>query len=132
DILLMSRPPLLGQGGDWVAAKGRCLFSESAMNDERLKRGKPALKLIEEAIHVLRSSPAATLASYYTGAIPFVVGFLYFWTDMSRSPFANRHVAEAALAVTGLFLWMKLCQAFFTQRIQAQVAGRPMPSWNGR
>jgi len=90
------------------------------------------LELIEEAVHALRSASAATLASYYTGTVPFVMGFLYFWTDMSRSPFASRHVAEAALAMAGLFLWMKLCQAYFSQRIRAQVANKPMPSWTAR
>src|SRR6185503_17645757 len=73
-----------------------------------------------------------TLAAYYVGAIPFVIGFLYFWSDMSRSPFATQYVAESAFVITILFLWMKFCQALFAQRILAQVAGKPMPSWSVR
>src|ERR1043165_4188523 len=91
--------------------------------------GKPALELIEEATHLFRSAPASTLAAYYAGAIPFVVGFLYFWADMSRSPFANRHLAEAALATAFLFVWMKVCQSFFAQRIRAQLAAQTAPIW---
>ncbi len=94
--------------------------------------GLSGLELIEEASQFLRSASGATLATYYAGAVPFVLGFLYFWADMSRSPFASRHAAEAALAVTGLFLWMKLCQALFAQRILAQIAGRPFQSWSVR
>jgi hypothetical protein len=96
------------------------------------KSGKSALDLIEEATHLLRSAPAWTLTAYYVGTIPFVVGFLYFWAEMSQSPFADQHVAEAALAATVLFLWMKLCQSVFAQSLLAQVASRPSPSWTAR
>src|SRR5204862_2269274 len=92
-------------------------------------RGKPSLELIEGAVHALRFAPASTIAAYYTGTIPFIVGFLFFWADMSRSPFANRHIVEAALAISVLFLWMKLCQAYLTQCMRAQVASKPMPLW---
>jgi len=94
--------------------------------------GKGGLDLIDEAAHLLRGASAATLATYYLGAIPFVLGFLYFWTDMSRSPFANQHLAEAALAITALFIWMKFCQASFARRIRAQLAAEPVPRWSFR
>src|SRR5437879_6296966 len=94
--------------------------------------GKGGLDLIDEAAHLLRAASSATLATYYLGAIPFVLGFLYFWTDMSRSPFANQHLAEAALATTALFIWMKFCQASFARRIRAQLAAEPMPRWSFR
>src|SRR5258706_15464482 len=92
--------------------------------------GRAGLDLIEEATHQLRAASAATLLMYYLGAIPFVLGFLYFWADMSPSPFANRHLAQAALAMAALFIWMKFCQAWFARRIRAQVAGEPIPRWS--
>jgi hypothetical protein len=98
----------------------------------RRRDGKPGIELIEEATHLLRSAPMTTLAVYCAGVIPFVLGLLYFWADMSRSPFANQHLAEAALGMTALFLWMKFCQALFVRRIRAQIAGEPMPRWNAR
>ena len=64
---------------------------------QRRKQGRPALDLIEEAVHLLRTAPAGALAAYYLGALPFVLGLLFFWADMSTSAFARRHVAEAAL-----------------------------------
>lgn len=98
----------------------------------RRKSGKGAFELIEEATQLLRTAPVATLSVYYLGAIPFVLGFLYFWVDMSRSPFANQHLAEAGLGVTVLFLWMKFCQALFARRLRAQLAAEPMPRWTFR
>ena len=89
----------------------------------RRQKGRPALDLIEEAVHLLRTAPAAALAAYYAGSLPFILGLLYFWTDMSRSPFARQRVVEAALGVSLLFIWMKFCQALFARRVRAHIAG---------
>ncbi|PYS52735.1 MAG: hypothetical protein DMG13_15455 [Acidobacteria bacterium] len=94
--------------------------------------GQGSLDLIEEATHLLRAAPAATLATYYVGAIPFVLGFLYFGAEMSRSPFAGQHLAEAALAMALLFIWMKFWQALFASRIRAQLTAEPPPRWSFR
>lgn len=102
------------------------------MKPARRQQGRGAFDLIEEATHVLRTAPAATLAVYYAGAVPFVLGLLYFWADMSRSPFANQHVVEAALGVGSLFLWMKCWQVIFARRVRAQIAAEPPPQLNLR
>ena len=90
---------------------------------QRRQSGRLALDLIEEAVHLLRTAPAAALAAYYVGSLAFVLGVLYFWADMSRSPFARQHVVEAALGVSALFLWMKFWQALFARRLRAHIAG---------
>jgi len=96
------------------------------------QKGRNALDLVEEATHLLRTAPVATLAVYYLGAAPFVLGVLYFWADMSRSPFAGQHLADAALGTAVLFLWMKFWQVLFARRLRAQVAAEPMPRWSLR
>src|ERR1043166_8355516 len=89
---------------------------------------KPALELLEEAIHLLRAAPIATIATYYLGALPFVLGLLYFWTDMSRSPFASGHLAEGALGIAALFIWMKFWQGVFASVLRARLVGDAAPS----
>ena len=89
----------------------------------RRQQGRPALDLIEESVHLLRTAPAAALTAYYLGSLPFVLGVLYFWADMSRSPFARQHVVEAALGVGVLFIWMKFWQALFARRMRAHITG---------
>jgi hypothetical protein len=84
---------------------------------------KGALELIEEAVHLMRGAPAGTLASYYLGALPFVLALLYFWADMSRSPFAYQHLAGSALGLSLLFVWMKVWQAQFSRRLRSSLAG---------
>lgn len=98
----------------------------------RRLEGKPALDLLEAATHLLRSAPMATLALYYAGAVPFVLGLLFFWADMSRSAFAHQHLAEASLGMALLFLWLKFWQALFARRVRAHVSGEPPPRWTFR
>jgi len=99
---------------------------------KQLEEGKGGLDLVEEAAHLFRAASPRTLAAYYMGTIPFLLGFLYFLVDMSRSPFAEQHVVGASLAISALFFWMKLCQASFTARMRAQLALKPEPSWGLR
>ncbi len=102
------------------------------MKHARRQQGRTAFDLIEEATHLLRTAPAATLAAYYLGAIPFVLGLLYFWADMSRSPFAGRHLADSALGLAALFVWMKFWQVIFARHLRSQVAAEPAPRWTLR
>ncbi len=97
----------------------------------RRQQGRPALDLIEAAVHLLRTAPATALATYYVGSLPFVLGGLYFWADMSRSPFARQRVVEAALGVSLLFVWLKFWQALFARRLRAHLTGEKLPSAGG-
>ncbi len=95
---------------------------------QRRRQGKGAFDLIEEATHLLRTAPVAALAAYYLGAVPFVLAFLYFWADMSRSPFASQHLAAATLGLTLLFVWMKFWQVIFARNLRAHLVAEPPPA----
>lgn len=92
-------------------------------------REKGAFDLIEEAVHILRMLPGAIFALYFVGTLPFILGLLYFWADMSRSPFAHQHLAEASLGMALLFLWMKFFQCLFANALRAHITGQPPPRW---
>ena len=96
------------------------------------QQGKGSFDLIEEATHRLRTAPVATLTVYYLGAIPFVLGLLYYWADMSRSPFAGQHLVDSALGMAALFFWMKFWQVIFARRLRAHVTAEPVPHWTVR
>lgn len=102
------------------------------MKRARQRQGKGAFDLVEEAVQLLRTAPVAALAVYYLGAIPFVLGLLFYWADMSRSPLANQHLADASLAMAVLFFWMKFWQAVFARRLRAHLAVAALPALNGR
>ncbi len=98
----------------------------------RRHNAKPSLELVEEAVHVLRMAPGAALACYYAGTLPFVLGMLFFWGEMSRSPFAGEHLAGASLGLAVLFLWMKFWQAVFASHVRAYVSASAPPRWGFR
>jgi hypothetical protein len=103
------------------------------MKSRRERSREPgALDLIEEATQLLRAAPAGLLAAYYAGAIPFILGALYFWADMSHSPFARRHVVEESLGMGLLFIWMKIWQARFADLVRARIAGATPPQAGAR
>ena len=93
------------------------------------ERGPGALDLASEAVHLLRTTPLAVLVGYYIGALPFILGLLYFWADMSRNAFAYRRCFIASLALAGLFVWMKSWQTVFAAALKARLAGTPLPRW---
>jgi hypothetical protein len=90
---------------------------------------KSSIELIEEATHLLRLAPSRVLVSYYLGTFPFVLGLLYFWSDMSRSAFAQTRLPEAALGMALLFAWTKTWQAVFTHQLLARLSGESQPRW---
>lgn len=93
---------------------------------------RPALELIEEAMHVLRAAPASALVAYMVGTAPFLAGVLFFWSDMSRSAFADRHLIGGAIGLSLLFIWMKSWQAVFGAMIRAHVGHEPAPQFSLR
>ena len=123
-----SRDDPLGSTVGRPAARMGVLFCTGLGSDESLmspmiQRPKSALDLCEEAVHLLRSAPVAVVATYYLGSVPFVLGLLFFWADMSSSATAREHAIWSAFGLTLLYLWMLTWQSVFAQGLRTAVAG---------
>lgn len=94
--------------------------------------GKSGLVLLAETFHQLRNTPVTLLVTYYAGTVPFVLGTLFFWTDMSHSPFARDHCMPASLGLAALFVWMKCWHTVFACGIRAHVSGLRQTPWTPR
>jgi hypothetical protein len=93
---------------------------------------KGSLELADEAVHLLRTCSFNNLLCYYIGSLPFILGLLYFLTDMARSAYAGAYCAKASLGLAALFIWMKCWQAIFVQRLRGVINMKPLPPWNLR
>jgi hypothetical protein len=93
---------------------------------------KPPFELIEEAFHLVRLAPSGALAAYAMGTVPFVLALLYFWSDMSRSAFAEDRLMPGVLLLTALFVWMKTWQSVYCRALLARLCGEPPPAWTFR
>ena len=93
--------------------------------------GKSAVDILEEAMHLLRAN-AFLLVPYYCGSLPFILGLLYFWTDMSTGTDAWRRCSKAAWGLTLLFIWMKTWQSLYTRRLLGRIRGEASLSLSSR
>ena len=91
--------------------------------------GRSAVDIMEEGVCLLRAQPLR-LAPYYIGSLPFVLGLLYFWTDMSTGANAWRHCSQAAWALSLLFLWMKTWQSVYMRGLLSGIRGGSPVSWS--
>lgn len=92
------------------------------MNKRKHHKGRGAIEIMEEAVHVLRLSPVGIPACYYVGSLPFILALLYFWADMSRSGFAREHCPGASMGLALLFVWMKCWHAVFSRKVKAWIS----------
>jgi len=104
-------------------------MTRPAARARRGAAGGSALDIAEEALHLLRYAPPGAWAAYLAGTAPFVLGLLFFWSDMSRSAFAGRHVVGASLGMAALFVWMKAWHALFAALLRASVWRTPPARW---
>jgi hypothetical protein len=92
---------------------------------------RSAIDILEESMHMLRANPL-DLMPYYIGSLPFILGLLYFWTDMSIGANAWQHASRSAWFMVFLFVWMKIWQSAYTGRLLAHIRGDKPPRWNVR
>ena len=107
------------------------------MVDEALKirknhNKKGSFEIIEEAVHLLRKAPLSLLAPYYIGSLPFVLGLMFFWSDMKNNAFAAEHCAAASLGMALLFVWMKSWQSVFTDHVDNQLIMKADNQWTAK
>ena len=89
-----------------------------------------ATDLIEEGVHLLKVAPLAGWAIYLSGMVPFIVGFLFFWTEMASSGLAAQVLFPASLGMALLFIWLKWTQVYFVQGLQSALYGGEARPWS--
>lgn len=92
---------------------------------------KPVLELVEEAFHLVRHAPASAFVAYCVGSLPFMLGLLYFWSDMARSAFAEERLLSSSLVMTFLFFWMKGWHTVYARTLVAHLCAE-QPRWRVR
>jgi hypothetical protein len=94
------------------------------------RQDKSAIEIADEAMNLLRNAPLHVTAAYYIGSVPFVLGFLFFWSDMSRGAFAAQRCVTASFGMAALFLWMKCWQTVFASGVLAAVRQEEDSHWS--
>lgn len=105
---------------------------ESAVREKTDISQPDALTLADQAVHLLRRRGGPALAAYLVGTLPFLLGLLYFWSDMSRSPDARWYCGPAAAGVALLFIWMKLWHVRYCRRLWCTLQDTAPERWSLR
>lgn len=87
------------------------------------REGPTGFELLEEAYQLMRRTPPAAWIAYGIGTFPFLLGFLFFWSAMSRSAFAYQWVSAGALGLALLYIWMKCWQTVFAGQVRHVLTG---------
>jgi Domain of unknown function (DUF4129) len=81
------------------------------------------LRLIEDAVDLLRGLSTSTWLIFASGVVPFFVLLLHALNDVSRDPFAGDSLLTLSLLLAVAYLWMHYCQARFAQQLAALATG---------
>lgn len=81
---------------------------------------------VESATQLFRLAPVSDHLTYYTGTLPFILGLLFFQTDMSLNPLAASRLPAAAFFMAAAFIWMKCWQALYLRRMQSRIRRIPL------
>jgi hypothetical protein len=91
-----------------------------------------AITVLEDAVHLLRQAPLATLLWHWVGSVPFVFGLLLFWSHMWRPRVDESAAVAESLVLALLLIWMSCCRAVFAGRLRRQLGGAKDAPWTGR
>src|SRR6202162_3942910 len=94
-----------------------------------MRPDRTPLLLIEEAIQLLRTSPALVYALYSAGTVPFLLAFFNFCAEMSYDRSAGKNCAASALAMAFAYGWMKGLQAFCCRELIRVYTGKATRWW---
>jgi len=94
-----------------------------------MRTDRTALVLIEEAILLLRTSPAIVFALYCAGTVPFLLALFSFCAEMSYNRNAGENCAASAVAVALTYCWMKGLQAFCCRELVRVYTGNVNRWW---
>lgn len=78
-----------------------------------------AIRLIEDALVLLKRADASAWLIYVAGIAPFFALLLFEATDLAQNPFALQHLLFVAFALALLYLWLHVLQSLFCGRLHA-------------
>ena len=95
-------------------------------------RPRSGIELLERSVFLIREAGLASLCIYLIGALPWAIGLLFYFADMTYNARSNNHLAEYALGMALLFLWKNCWQAVYTNALYDCLSGERRTWRRGR
>jgi hypothetical protein len=88
------------------------------------------IRLLDEAVHLLRRTPSGDWLLYAVGTMPFLLALAQFWHDMATMLSAPGWLGASSLLLALAYLWMKCWQSEFCARMLRRRSGDAMAAWD--
>jgi hypothetical protein len=88
-----------------------------------------AIRLLEDAVSLLRQAPSGVLTTHWMGSVPLELALLLSWNSVTNSRTTDAAWAGEALAVALLLLWMNCCRTVYAGRLRRQLSGASDTPW---
>jgi len=92
----------------------------------------PAIRLLEDAVELLRQTPSGTVIAHWIGSVPFALGLLLAWATVTNTRTTDARWAGASLVLALLLLWMNCCRTVYASKLRAYLRGVPGDPWTAR
>ena len=89
----------------------------------------PPISLLEEAVHLLRRTPLATLVCHLVGTAPLALALLIFWNDITNPHTSDATVARESVVLALLLVWMNCWRAVFAGRVRRELSAAADKPW---
>jgi Domain of unknown function (DUF4129) len=88
-----------------------------------------SIRLLEDAVQLLRSAPPATWICTFAGSVPFALALLVAWNTLTNTRITDPEWARDAAVPAMLLVWMNCWRSIFAGRLRRQLSGAPDPPW---
>ena len=91
-----------------------------------------AIRLLEDAVGLIRQAPAGVLVSYWMGSVPFALALLVSWSSVTNTRTTDASWAGESMVLALLLLWMNCCRTVYAGKLRRHLSGIPDSAWTAR
>ena len=91
-----------------------------------------AIRLLEDAVGLLRQAPSGVLITHWIGSVPFALALLLSWNRVTNSRTTDAAWAGESLALALLLLWMNCCRTVYAGKLRRHLSGVSDAPWTAR
>lgn len=88
-----------------------------------------AIRLLEDAVELIRQARAGTLLYHWIGSVPFSIALLLAWSSVTNPRTTDVHWAAESLLLAFAFLWMNCWRAVYAGKLRNCLSGIPDAPW---
>ena len=89
----------------------------------------PGVRLLEDAVDLIRQAGAGSLVYHWMGSVPFAAGLLLGWNSATSSRTSDAAWAAESLLLAVAWVWMNCWRAVYAGKLRNHLSGVPDQPW---